>query len=179
MNNTCEAKPTLAQGVGEFDTRLFRDALGDFPTGVVIVTATSAKGEGLGLTVSSFNTVSLNPPLVLFSIARNALGIIDWMKADRYAINVLHEDQHHVSTRFGRAAVDKWEGVKFETSASGIRHISDALAVFECESYARYDGGDHVILVGKVTSFARSGGAFHPLVFFRGAYRRLGQLPGA
>lgn len=179
MQNTCEVKTESPQDSRAFDTRLFRDALGDFPTGVVIVTSTTEAGEGLGLTVSSFNTVSLDPPLVLFSIARNALAFSDWMKAERYAINVLHEEQHQVSTRFGRAALDKWQGVNYETSATGIRHISDALAVFECENYARYDGGDHVILVGKVTSFARSGGAFHPLVFFRGAYRRLGQLPSA
>lgn len=157
----------------DFDSRQFRDALGDFPTGVGIATTTTATGEGLGITVSSFNAVSLTPPLVLFSVARNAKGFDDWLRAEHYAINLLHQGQDTISSKFGRAAVDKWDGVEFEGGVGGVRVISDALATFQCKSYAQYDGGDHVILVGQVISLTRAIHRPSPLVFFRGAYRML------
>ncbi len=93
------------------EPRRLRDALGQFPTGVVVATAISPAGERLGMTMSSFNSVSLDPPLVLFSVHRLALSFSAWQKIEHYAINVLNEDQEELSNRFARAKGDKWEGL--------------------------------------------------------------------
>ena len=157
-----------------FNERQFRDALGLFPTGVAIVTAVSGDGARLGLTVSSFNSVSLSPPLVLFSVARTALSYAAWREAKHYAINVLSEEQSALSSRFARALGDKWEGVSPRVGETGAPLLPNALAWFECEAYAHYDGGDHVIFVGQVVTFRTSGAKNpRPLVFFRGRYREL------
>jgi flavin reductase (DIM6/NTAB) family NADH-FMN oxidoreductase RutF len=154
--------------------RTFRDALGLFPTGVAIVTTIARDGTHLGATVSSFNSVSLSPPLVLFSIARSASSFAVWSEADAYAINLLHEYQDAVSTRFARARTDKWEGTKPVVGQSGVPLIPGALASFECQNYARYDGGDHLILVGKVCAVTTASVAEpRPLVFYRGSYQKI------
>ena len=133
-----------------FTQRSFRDALGLFPTGVAVVTTVTKDGARIGATVSSFNSVSLSPQLVLFSIARTSRSFAAWSDADSYAINLLHEHQHAVSTRFARSLAEKWEGVVPVVGRTGAPLIPGAIASFECENYARYDGGDHLILVGKV-----------------------------
>ena len=126
-----------------FAQRSFRDALGFFPTGVAVVTTITRDGTRLGTTVSSFNSVSLSPPLVLFSIARSANSFAAWGEAETYAINVLHEHQDQLSTRFARSLADKWEGIKPLDGQTGALLVPGALASFECENFARYDGGDH------------------------------------
>jgi flavin reductase (DIM6/NTAB) family NADH-FMN oxidoreductase RutF len=157
-----------------FTSDTFRRALSLFPTGVAIVTTRSPDGERIGVTVSSFNSVSLAPPLVLFSIARTARSIEAWNAAETYAVNVLAEDQSDVSSRFARASADKWSGIGAAQDDIGSPTIPDALATFQCRSYARYDGGDHLILVGEVTGFSHpASGAPRPLLFFRGRYRQL------
>src|SRR5213076_2181649 len=103
-----------------FNERAFRDALGVFPTGVAVVTAFSDAGERLGLTVSSFNSVSLLPPLVLFSVSRAAYGFAAWQRVDRYAVNILNEDQEIMSNRFARALGEKWEGVSVLPGETGV-----------------------------------------------------------
>ena len=154
--------------------RSFRDALGLFPTGVAIVTTIARDGTYLGATVSSFNSVSLSPPLVLFSIARSASSFTAWSEADKYAIKLLHEHQDAVSTRFARARTDKWEGTKPVEGQTGALLIPGALASFECENYARYDGGDHLILVGRVCAMMTASVADpRPLVFYRGSYQKI------
>jgi len=158
---------TLAQ-------RTFRDALGLFPTGVAVVTTVTRDGNRVGTTVSSFNSVSLLPPLVLFSIARSARSFLAWRQAETYAINILHEDQDALSIRFARGIGDKWEGLKSAAGQTGAPLIPDALASFECENYARYDGGDHLILVGKVVALTTATvGDLHPLIFYRGSYQTI------
>jgi flavin reductase (DIM6/NTAB) family NADH-FMN oxidoreductase RutF len=154
--------------------RSFRDALGLFPTGVAVVTTIAKDGTHLGATVSSFNSVSLSPPLVLFSIARSASSFAAWSEADTYAINLLHEHQDEVSTRFARARTDKWEGTKPVVGQTGVLLIPGALASFECENYARYDGGDHLILVGRVCAMTTASVADpHPLIFYQGSYQKI------
>lgn len=157
----------------EFSPKTFREALGEFPTGVAIATAYSTSGDPLGLTISSFNSVSLSPPLVLFSIGQSAKGYGEWMAVRHFAINVLHEGQSHLSSRFGRASPDKWVGIDHVINEHGVPVIKEALVVFECEVAARYDGGDHAIMLGRVLNFACSQDAGDPLVFCRGAYRKL------
>jgi flavin reductase (DIM6/NTAB) family NADH-FMN oxidoreductase RutF len=154
--------------------RSFRDALGLFPTGVAVVTTVANDGTRVGTTVSSFNSVSLSPPLVLFSIARSARSFAAWHQAEAYAINILHEHQDALSTRFARGLSDKWEGLRPAVGQTGALLLPDALASFECENYARYDGGDHLILVGKVLALtATTADAPQPLIFFRGSYQAI------
>jgi flavin reductase (DIM6/NTAB) family NADH-FMN oxidoreductase RutF len=154
-----------------FDERRLRDALGAFPTGVAIVTAVSGS-ERLGMTISSFNSVSLSPPLVLFSLARRAYSFAAWCGAAHYAINILSRDQEQLSNRFARPG-DKWTGVVTLEGTTGAPLLPNALASFECEAHARHDGGDHAIFVGRVVALHRSALTSEPLLFFGGRYRRL------
>jgi flavin reductase (DIM6/NTAB) family NADH-FMN oxidoreductase RutF len=157
-----------------FDQRRFRDALGAFPTGVAIITGLTAEGERVGMTVSSFNSVSLDPPLVLFSVGRRANSFAAWCAMPRYAVNILSQQQEELSNRFARSGPDKWAGVLCQDGATGLPVLPNALAVFECEAHARFDGGDHEIFVGRVVALRTS---VHrqdlPLLFFGGRYRRL------
>lgn len=163
-----------------FESRRLRDALGQFPTGVVIITALAASGERLGMTVSSFNSVSLDPPLVLFSVHRQANSFAAWQQVPCYAINVLNEEQEELSNRFARAKGEKWTGLSPLAGATGVPVLPNALVTFECESHARYDGGDHEIFIGRVVALrdnlVKRG---RPLVFFDGRYRQLAGLGDA
>jgi flavin reductase (DIM6/NTAB) family NADH-FMN oxidoreductase RutF len=156
------------------DSRRFRDALGQFPTGVTVITTMTPSGERLGMTISSFNSLSLDPPLVLFSIVRQANSFAAWQQAERYAINVLSEDQQELSNKFARARGEKWVGQTVLSGKTGMPLLPNAVIAFECESYGRHDGGDHEIFVGRIVelheNLAKRG---HPLVFFDGQYRRL------
>ena len=159
------------------DTRRFRDALGQFPTGVTVVTAVTAGGDRLGMTISSFNSLSLDPPLVLFSIWRKAKSFAAWQQAKHYAVNVLSENQEELSNKFARTHDEKWIGQTVLAGKSGLPLLPNAVIAFECEAYDRHDGGDHEIFVGRVVELhenqAKRG---HPLVFFGGQYRRLGSV---
>ncbi|MDF3811417.1 MULTISPECIES: flavin reductase family protein [Rhodopseudomonas] len=156
------------------EPRAFRDALGLFPTGVAVVTTRSSNGERIGATVSSFNSVSLDPPLILFSIARNAKAFDAWAGASHFAVNILTESQSEVSNRFARALTDKWDGIEESADLARAPLIPFANACFECECHARHDGGDHLVLIGRVMSYtATSVEAPRPLLFYRGRYRKL------
>lgn len=156
------------------DSRRFRDALGQFPTGVAIVTAVTPAGERLGMTVSSFNSVSLDPPLVLFSVHRQANSFAAWQQVTGYAIHVLNEEQEELSNRFARAKGDKWIGLSPVVGTAGAPLLPNALATFECEAHARYNGGDHEIFLGHVVALRDNPGRRgRPLVFFDGRYRQL------
>jgi flavin reductase (DIM6/NTAB) family NADH-FMN oxidoreductase RutF len=152
--------------------REFRQALGQFATGVAIVSAAGKDGKLIGMTVSSFNAVSLEPPLVLFSVSRRAFSLGALSAAKGYAVNVLSEAQQHLSTQFARPHAEKWQAVDYRQGPTGAPIIAGAIAHFECEPYAEYDGGDHVIFVGRVVRFQR-GPSADPLLFFRGRYRSL------
>ena len=156
-----------------FHERQFRDALGLFATGVTVVTA-EVDGVKLAATVSSFNAVSLSPPLVLFSIARKAASFAHWSKADSFAVMVLDVAQTETSSHFAKAGSDKWAGV---TSAPGIASgapiLPDFIVSFECRIYARYDGGDHEIFVGHVLDLSVRNPSANPLIFYGGKYRAL------
>ena len=156
------------------DQRRLRDALGQFPTGVVIVTAATAAGERIGMTVSSFNALSLEPPLVLFSVLRRAHSFAAWQAVSHYAIHVLNAEQEQLSNRFAQPMGEKWMGLTPLVGASGAPLLSNALVVFECEAHARHDGGDHEIFVGHVIALHENTMTRgRPLVFFDGRYRQL------
>ena len=150
--------------------RGFRRALGEFATGVAVVTA-RGKGEDLvGMTMSSFNSVSVDPPLVLFSVDRKSLSLPAMLEAKGFAVNVLAREQENISNQFARALSNKWNQVKTSVGHAEAPLISGALAHFECEPYANYDGGDHVIFVVRAVRYATHPETPAPLIFFRGRY---------
>ncbi|MCG0580124.1 MULTISPECIES: flavin reductase family protein [Burkholderia] len=160
-------------GADADEQRRFRAALSMFATGVAVITAPRKEGMPIGITVASFNSVSLDPPLILFSVDRRSLSLGELAGADGYAVNVLDETQQHLSNCFAKANGDKWgwRGGAAGDGGGGVL-LPDALATFECEPYAQYDGGDHVIFVGRVMRHrARPDG--RPLIFFGGRYRAL------
>jgi flavin reductase (DIM6/NTAB) family NADH-FMN oxidoreductase RutF len=147
--------------------------LGQFATGVAVVTS-QVDGVNMAMTVSSFNAVSLRPPLVLFSIARNAQSFDLWQRARSFAVMVLQEGQGPLSNKFARSGENKWHDVDVVAGVTEAPLLPTWLACFECKVYARYDGGDHEIVVGEVVHLQ---GSSHqssgPLVFYRGRYRVL------
>jgi flavin reductase (DIM6/NTAB) family NADH-FMN oxidoreductase RutF len=166
--------PVTSATTSAFSDREFRDVLGLFATGVTVVTGISSDGIRLGATISSFSSVSLDPPLVLFSLSRRAAGFKAWSGVETFAINILAEDQSAISTRFARAMTGKWDGIIPECGANRCPLLQEALASIECSSYQKYDGGDHLIFVGRVDRLVvRNREGARPLLFFRGKYRRL------
>ncbi|MEO8721953.1 MAG: flavin reductase family protein [Sphingobium sp.] len=158
----------------EVDPQELRGVLGTFATGVTVMTTRSADGEPVGATVSSFNSVSLDPPLVLFSLARTAQALAVWEAAEGFAVNILTEDQTDISNRFARAQNDKWSGLAISPGpVMGFPLIPGALASMECAHFAHYDGGDHLIIVGRVVALQRSAETRRPLLFYGSRYRSL------
>ena len=153
------------------DPRKFRSALGSFATSVTVITTRGANGELIGNTASSFNSVSLDPPLVLWSLSRTAYSFKSYLAADHFAVNVLREGQEEFSLRFAKALGDKWQDLDYETWETGCPILPNALAIFECKSSYTYQGGDHVIFVGEVINFDHDPDG-KPLVFWRGGYHK-------
>jgi len=154
------------------DPRTLRDALGCFATGVTVVTCVGADGQPAGLTVNSFTSVSLDPPLLLVCIAKYAACAAPLANSTHFAINVLQARQQPDSIRFSTRDQDRFGATAWATGEAGAPILKDSLGVFECENYAVYDGGDHHILVGQVVK-ASFDSALDPLLYFRGSYRRL------
>jgi 4-hydroxyphenylacetate 3-hydroxylase, reductase component len=155
-----------------FDTRAFRQAMGCFPTGVAVVTATHTGAHAIGITVNSFTSVSLDPPLVLWCLDRKSDRFGTFAAAQSYTISVLGTAHEAVSARLAKQGAHSLDGIELLKTRLGPPALADALAVFECTSSAIHDGGDHAILVGEVVRFAkREAGA--PLVFFQGRYGAL------
>jgi flavin reductase (DIM6/NTAB) family NADH-FMN oxidoreductase RutF len=154
------------------DPREFRQALGCFATGITVVTTASREAGMVGITANSFKSVSLDPPLVLFSLDRRAYSLAAFHSAGHFAINVLSKGQRHLSVIFATPLIDKWDNVHYELWDTGCPILTDTLANFECKTQHIYDGGDHLIFVGRVQKmrFAADG---EPLLFFRGGYRHM------
>jgi len=154
------------------DGREFRDALGQFATGVCLITTTTSDGRSLALTANSFASVSLDPPLVLWSLQNNSDVFDAYANAGQYAINVLTQAQQSLSSQYARKNEHELDPAHFSLGQGGAPLINGALATFECELHQTHDGGDHLIIVGQVTSMANAGGDA-PLLFYSGAYREL------
>lgn len=150
------------------DSRAFRRALGNFATGVTVVTAAAPDGTRAGVTANSFNSVSLDPPLVLWSIDKRSGSYPVFEQATHFAVNVLAADQVNISNQFARPKDDKFSGIGMETGIGGAPLLTDCAARFQCEKYQLLDGGDHWIMLGKVVAFDDVGRA--PLVYHQGAY---------
>lgn len=156
--------------------REFRNALGRFATGVTIITTTAGNDEPIGLTANSFSSVSLDPPLLLFCLDRESFSFGHFEQSEHFAVNILSADQEDISSHFARPSEDKWRHVDYDLCGVGCPSFSDALAIFECKTHAVYDGGDHVIIVGKVVDFTHRADG-EPLLYHRGRYARIAPEP--
>jgi flavin reductase (DIM6/NTAB) family NADH-FMN oxidoreductase RutF len=166
-------QPSIEENVATFDRRGFRHALGAFPTGVTVISTVTEQGTLIGLTANSFSSVSLDPPLILFSLARRSPSLDVFQRSGFFAVSVLASDQGELSNRFATSSAVKWQGVDYVLGGDcGCPLIAGALAGFECKTHALHDGGDHVVLVGYVLRFERLVMG-EPLVFCRGSYRTL------
>lgn len=151
-----------------FSAQDFRAALGLFATGVTIVTTRTAEGVPVGLTVNSFNSVSLAPPLVLWSLGLKAGSLAVFRQASHYAIHVLAAEQRALAERFA-ARVDRFAGLTLRQGRGGVPLLDDCAAVFECRSRSLHEEGDHLILVGAVEHCSARAGA-QPLIFHGGRF---------
>ena len=173
------AVPDLAdrdpEPVAPIDSRYFRQALSQFATGVTVVTMVGADGKLVGLTATSFNSVSLQPPLVLWSLGQSASSLAAFTAGAHYVINVLAADQVDLARRFGTRVQDRFEGVALDLSATGQPILHGAVAWFECANRSRYPEGDHVIFVGEVVQCAFS--QRPPLLFHTSQFATTAPLP--
>lgn len=152
-------------------TRAFRDALGMFATGIAVVATRSERGEPLGLTVNSFNSVSLDPPLIVWSMSRHLASLAAFENCEYYSVNVLAADQQALSQTFASRSDDKFAGLAFDEGLYGVPLLHGCCARFECRNTSRHAGGDHVVFISEVVRFDRE--AREPLIYFSGAYRSL------
>jgi 3-hydroxy-9,10-secoandrosta-1,3,5(10)-triene-9,17-dione monooxygenase reductase component len=150
------------------DARAFRNALGAFTTGVTIVTTRDTQGRDVGLTVNSFNSVSLEPPLVLWSLARSSASLQAFVDAPYFAVHILGARQEALSNLFAKRGVDKFAGLALQRGHGDVPLIDGCSARFECRTSFRHEGGDHEIFVGEVLTFEHFDVA--PLVFQQGGY---------
>lgn len=150
------------------DSRAFRAALGNFATGITVITTRTASGEYVGLTANSFNSVSLDPPLILWSLSLYSPTLPAFQRCSYYAVNILAADQIELSNRFAASEDDKFSGLEIRLGLGGAPLLSGCCAWFECRNEARHAGGDHLIFVGLVERFSHSDRA--PLIYHRGKY---------
>jgi flavin reductase (DIM6/NTAB) family NADH-FMN oxidoreductase RutF len=150
------------------DSRLLRDVLGHFASGVTVVTADTADGP-IGFTCQSFSSLSLDPPLVVFAPARTSRTWRRLREIGRFCVNVLAEDQTDVSRRFARSGTDKFAGVTWRPSVHGSPVLDGVVAWLDCRLWAEYDGGDHTLVAARVLDLGADPGR-RPLLFHRGAY---------
>lgn len=150
---------------------MLRTAMARYATGVCIVTTVTNNGDPAGLTITSFNSLSLDPPLILWSLGLNSSNLDTFRSSDRFGINVLPQEMSELARNFSRSGGDKFAGVAVETGQSGVPLIAGALVQMECETDAQYPAGDHVLFLGRVTGLAVGDGA--PLVFCNSAFDAL------
>jgi flavin reductase (DIM6/NTAB) family NADH-FMN oxidoreductase RutF len=166
-----QSRPARVEPIPEdaaLDERHLRNALGRFATGVCVVTTCTREGKIEGLTANSFSAVSLDPPLVLWSLRAAASSLGTFKAADHFAVNVLSAAQHKLCRHFATRKHDKFDGVEHTTGLGGCPLLTGALATFECSMENTMPGGDHVIFLGRVHRAAFDNGA--PLIFSAGTY---------
>ncbi|CAM3786785.1 flavin reductase family protein [Polaromonas hydrogenivorans] len=155
----------------KIDPREMRSAFGKFATGVTVVTTRAAEGHLVGLTVNSFSSLSLDPPLILWSLVKHSPNLQVFCDAPHFAINILSADQQGIARQFATPVKDKFVGVDSDLSTHGIPLLADALAHFECSLAHVYEGGDHLIFVGKVEKFSTFERC--PLLFHGGDFQQI------
>jgi flavin reductase (DIM6/NTAB) family NADH-FMN oxidoreductase RutF len=160
----------LASGSSVIDPRDFRNALGTYATGVTVITAAAADGKPYGITCNSFTSVSLNPPLVLWSLVIYSQSLNVFQNASHFAVNVLGVSQHTLSKKFSKSSDDKFIGVDWTPGLGNAPILTGVVANFQCRTADRYYGGDHVIFLGAVEAYNYNHN--EPLLFARGGYGR-------
>ena len=153
---------------GQHDPRELRNALGRFPTGVTVITTCTPSGRREGLTANSFSALSLDPPLVLWSIGRKSASIASFIESGHFAINVLRASQTDISHRFATPSADKYQGLEAAPGFGGSPLLPGVLASFECKTESTIEGGDHLLFVGRVHRICYDDG--EPLIFNAGRY---------
>ncbi|MEO7337743.1 MAG: flavin reductase [Caldimonas sp.] len=172
MNTQTSAQVgTVPAASASFDKRTLRDAFGSFATGVTIVTTSGPAGADIGLTANSFSSVSLDPPMILWSLARTASSIDAFRESGHFAVHILSAEQEKMSARFASKGIDRFAGLALDRGPGGIPMLPDCMARFTCKLAYQYEGGDHVIFVGEIVDFSHS--ARKPLVFHGGRYGML------
>ncbi|MFO1247667.1 MAG: flavin reductase family protein [Alphaproteobacteria bacterium] len=159
----------------DFDTKAFRAALGCFPTGIAVMTAGSPETSHIGITVNSFTSVSLDPPLVLWCIDRRSRRYPYFAEAPGFTVSILASGHKAVSARLAGQGEHSLDGIALVPTELGPPGLADSLAIFECARESVQDAGDHAILIGRVLKFSRNDGAGAPLVYFAGRYGALAQ----
>lgn len=159
----------------DFDIKGFRDAMGCFPTGIAVIIAASQEMSHIGITVNSFTSVSLEPPLVLWCIDRRSRRYPHFEQAPGFTVSILASGHREVSARLARAGEHNLDGIALIPTELGPPALADSLAIFECARESVQEAGDHAILIGRVLRFARHDAAGAPLVYFRGRYGALAQ----
>jgi flavin reductase (DIM6/NTAB) family NADH-FMN oxidoreductase RutF len=165
----------LSSDNSAIDPRDFSNSLGAYATGVTVITAATPDGKQTGLTCNSFASVSLNPPLVLWSLASYSSSMSIFQNASHFAVNVLGASQQALATQFATRADDKFAGVSWKPGLGDAPVLASAVATFQCRSAGRYYGGDHVIFLGAVEAYAYN--RAEPLLFARGSFGHF--VPGA
>lgn len=156
-----------------FDPYQYRKALGHFATGVTIVTTKSNAGSLFGFTANSFSSVSLDPPLVLFSLDRKAQCLSAFEQSGSFAINILGAGHQQISTNFAAMESNKrWHGIEYDSWETGAPMLKEAIARFDCRTHAIHDGGDHRIFLGEVLRFDMKEEE-KPLIYFRSQYSEI------
>jgi len=154
-----------------FTQQQFRNALGGFATGVTIITTLGKNGQKVGMTANSFNSVSLSPSLILWSIGKETNCFEDFMAAKAFAVHVLAEDQQELSNLFATTGVDRFAGLDCSEGQSGTPILPHYSVCFQCKMGMQYEGGDHIIMTGEVTEFTDN--ELQPLLFYRGKYHSI------
>jgi flavin reductase (DIM6/NTAB) family NADH-FMN oxidoreductase RutF len=165
-----EPAAELASDSSAIDPRDFRNALGTFATGVTIITAMAADGKPYGVTCNSFASVSLNPPLVLWSLGMFSQGLNTFQNASHFTVNILGESQQELANKFAKSSGEKFAGVDWKPGLGNAPILADSVANFQCRAANRYYGGDHIIFLGAVEAYAYN--RKEPLLFARGGYGR-------
>lgn len=168
---------TMTLQQSDIDPKAFRRALGNFATGVTIITARAPDGSNVGVTASSFNSLSMDPPLILWSSMKDTPSCAIFEQATHFAVNILASDQMEMSNHFARQQKDKFAGVDWEEGIGGAPIFPNCAGRFQCEAYDKLDGGDHWIFVGRVVAFDDHGRA--PLCFHQGSYAMVFNHPGS
>jgi flavin reductase (DIM6/NTAB) family NADH-FMN oxidoreductase RutF len=167
---TSDPANELASDSSPIDPRDFRNALGTYATGVTIITATDAEGRPYGLTCNSFASVSLNPPLVLWSLLLYSASLNVFQNASHFAVNVLGVSQQGLASKFAKSSADKFDGVEWTPGLGNAPLLAGSVANFQCRSVNRYYGGDHVIFLGAVEAYSYN--RSEPLLFLHGGFGR-------
>ena len=169
------AKKITSSETGQIDQRELRNALGRFATGITVVTTTTVEGVNEALTANSFAALSLDPPLVLWSLTNESPSRVGFLSAGRFAINVLGAHQRSISNQFVQSAQDKFDGITWHHGKIGCPILDDHLAAFECSTERTIESGDHLLFIGRVESLSYREGA--ALIYSAGKYCMAAELP--